>query len=442
MINEYLSLLKKVQSAHQLDEVPDKRSLEDYLAARQEVVGDKAFAEFAYLQKVAAETWGPEATAHFARVLRDARVSPKQKDKCRWAMAKSMVENLPPNCRPMFLEQIKVSRNGRAVLGRTIWSVDYIQAVIGALTRWFEYCGNRGLEWRPTASSLQRYAMLLVRPEGPEKPVTFTTASSYLRRIVAGLDLVTDGKASTSGCSFVLRDWRERAKSIGPSTKSGSQLIGARVLYGYGFDLIATAKERRTRGISAATLFRNGLLFAVGMALPERARALSWLEFDRTLHLIDGRYVHIELPGEALKLPEARKRNEEYDVIFENPRLAAALHEYRRDFRWLFDDGNALFPSVHGKLGSVSSHQLGQLAANMTERDFGVRVPIHRFRDNVATEASENLLGGIYAAKTLLRHVDCHTTGQHYDHSDGTKAAAEFGICISNRCTNDTGLHL
>ena len=67
MINEYLSLLKKVQSAHQLDEVPDKRSLEDYLAARQKVVGDKAFAEFAYLQKVAAETWGPETTAHFAR---------------------------------------------------------------------------------------------------------------------------------------------------------------------------------------------------------------------------------------------------------------------------------------------------------------------------------------------------------------------------------------
>ncbi|MEP0236232.1 hypothetical protein, partial [Roseibium sp.] len=183
------------------------------------------------------------------------------------------------------------------------------------------------------------------------------------------------------------------------------------------------------------TLFRNGLVLAVGAALPERARALTWLEFDRTLTLIDRTHINVGLPGEALKYPEARKAHEGYDVIFENAGLAEALLAYRSIYRPLFDDGLHLFPSVHGKRGAITSAHLGRLTGDITEREFGVRIPIHRLRDNVATEASENLIGGAYAAKTLLRHADEAITLRHYDHSEGLKAARQFDNFIEKRRT-------
>jgi len=435
MVNQHLALLEHINGSHPLDGVLDRSFLEGHLRERCSAVGEAAFAEFAYVQTVAAGIWGAEATAHFARVLRDVRVSPKRSDGCRWDKVEKLVKKLPPEWQSDFLYQIKASRAGRAVLGQTIWSTEYSTTVIRALIKWLKYCLQNRITRLPTAMSLQQYANSLVQPTGQEKPVSAATAANYLQRIIAGLDMVKDGNASTGASRYVLRDWRQRGERGGAWTKTGNQLIGARVLYEYGFDQIETARKRPVRGIRAATIFRNGLLFAVGMALPERARALTWLEFDRTLCLIDRKFLHIELPGAALKLPEARKATEKYDIIFENSRLAEALQEYRKDFRPLFDDGNSLFPSVHGKTGSVSSRQLGRLAGEITEREFGVRVPIHRFRDNVATEASENLLGGAYAAKTLLRHVDERTTTKHYDHSEGVKAAKEFGNCIDARCT-------
>ncbi|TDK43838.1 hypothetical protein [Antarcticimicrobium luteum] len=95
-----------------------------------------------------------------------------------------------------------------------------------------------------------------------------------------------------------------------------------------------------------------------------------------------------------------------------------------------------------GKPDAITSKHLGRLTGNLTEREFGVRIPIHRLRDNVATEASENLIGGAYAAKTLLRHVDESITGRHYDRSEGLKAAAEFEDFVERRRTVTTELIL
>ncbi len=385
----------------------DKFGVDDalarHLAERREQAGDAAFAEFAYLQKVAAETWGAGPTAHFARVLRDARVSPKPRDGCRWAQAERLVASLPEEWRPRLSEQIMLSRKGRAVLGKTIWSVDYTCSVVTALNRWAAYCTATEQPLRPTGTALHAYARKLTEPMDGKEPVSAGTAANYLQRILAGLAVATGGQFRSEVCEFVAADWQQKAAGTAAVTKTGSQLVGARTLYAFGFRLMEAARTRPVRGIGAATCFRNGLIFAVGAALPERARALTYLTFDRTLTLTDGTHVHVDLPGKALKCAEARKRSEGYDVIFENAGLASALHEYRAIFRPLFDDGDHLFPSVHGKPGAITPQHLGRLTGNLTEREFGVRIPLHRLRDNVATEAAENMVGGIYAAKTLLR---------------------------------------
>lgn len=432
-MNTHLALLRRLRAASPLDEVPTRKALSVHLARRVDDVGAPALAEFAYLQMVAAKIWGAERTAHFARVLRDARVSPKALDQCPWQNAERLAGLLPVEWQAALLEQIAISRKGRAVFGRTIWSADYTKAVLAALGRWAAYCGSQGQDSVPTATSLDAYGRHLIRPDGDDQPITTGTAADYLQRIVAGLSVATRGQLRSNACDFVVADWRERSRVEGASTKTGSQLVGASALYGFGFRLMAEANARPMRGLEAAKIFRNGLIFAVGAALPERARALTWLEFDRTLKLIDGSHIHINLPGEALKYPEARKAQEGYDVIFENSGLAEALHAYREDFRPLFDDGLHLFPSVHGKPGAITSAHLGRLTGDITEREFGVRIPIHRLRDNVATEASEHLIGGAYAAKTLLRHVDEAITRRHYDHSEGLKAAREFDDFIEKR---------
>lgn len=435
MMNDHLELLRKLRKASPLDTVPSRKALADHLAARMNHVGDTAFSEFAYIQGVAAEVWGAERTAHFARVLRDARVSPKDRDQCPWQTAERLAGSLPVEWRAPLLEQISISRTGRAVLGRTIWSPDYTKSVLAALGRWTAYCASQGQDIRPTAASLHAYALHLVQPDADVPATTTGTAANYVQRIMAGLAVATGGRFRSDACDFVVADWRERAREKGASTKTGSQLVGASALYGFGFSLMAKAQARPMRGLQAARIFRNGLIFALGSALPERARALTWLEFDRSLTLIDRTHVHVDLPGKALKYPEARKAREGYDVIFENRGLAEALHAYRADFRPLFDDGLHLFPSVHGKSGAITSKHLGRLTGALTEREFGVRIPIHRVRDNVATEASENLIGGAYAAKTLLRHVDDSVTRRHYDRSEGLKAAGDFEDFIERRRT-------
>lgn len=434
-MNDHLALLNKLRAASVLDAVPSREALKDHLRARVEHVGDTAFAEFAHVQRVAAEVWGAERTSHFARVLRDARVSPKDRDRCPWQTAERLVRLLPVEWRAPLLEQIAISRKGRPVLGRTIWSVDYTTTVLAALGRWNIFCGSEGQSILPTAASLHGYALHLTQPGADVGPTTAGTAANYLQRVTAGLAIATGGRFRSDACNFVVADWRERGRSEGAPTKTGSQLVGASALYAFGFRLMAEAHARAMRGVEAATIFRNGLIFAVGSALPERARALTWLEFDRTLRLIDRTHIHVELPRKALKYPEARKAQEGYDVVFENPGLAEALHTYRADYRPLFDDGLHLFPSVHGKPEAITPKQLGRLTGNLTEREFGVRISIHRLRDNVATEASENLIGGAYAAKTLLRHVDESITRRHYDHSEGLKAASEFEDFIETRRT-------
>lgn len=438
--NAHLLLADQIRSGGPLSAVPSVNELTEHLRLRQAEVGGVAWAEFAYLQKIAAEVWGPEKTAHFARILRDARVKGKAKDGCRWERAVIMLSRLPEEWQAPLREHISISKKGKAVLGRTIWSVSYAQSVISALTRWHIYCTEMGIPLTPTGGSLHRYATDLTSRIADRAPVSDRTAADYLQRIMSGLGIVAQRWFVSSACDYVVTDWSERAKSQDSHTKSGAQLVGASRIYTFGFELMQKARSRKMRGLHAAKDFRNGLLLAVAVALPERARALSTLEFDTNLWLVGKESIRIVLPGSALKLPEAQKHMTSVTFILENPSLAAALIEYRTTYRPLFDDGSCLFPSVHGKTGPVTERHLGRLAGDLLEAEFVTRVSLHRIRDNVATEASEVLHDGGRSATVLLRHRDRAVTQRHYDHSEGILAAVQFGRSIDARRTKQPEL--
>lgn len=439
-MNPHLDMLADFRSAKPTQPVPGINELTEHLHGRMAAVGDAAFQEFAYLQKVAANTWGPDRTSHFAIVLRKARVAEKAAKVSRWKMANNAIDRLPAEWRSPLREITERSEAGKIRSGHTILSSDYLGTVTTALCRYLDYARSCGVALVPSGADLHGYALWLTDPANTEHGVSVRTAADYLSRIKAGLAIISPSAVS-SAREFVCRYWREKGKARGSPTKTGDQLVGAVAIYDLGFRQIEEARSKSMRGIRAATIFRNGLILVLGTALPQRARAISALEAGTTLWFEQPDRLHVLIPARMLKRREDQKAGDPFDIVWHNARLVAALEEYYRCYRPLFDDGTCVFPSVHAPGQSISENRIGLLSAEITEKELGVRIPIHRLRDNVGTDAAEHLTGGRLATKALLDHADIGT-GDHYDHSTGAKAAAEFGNFIDSRRTRPTDLAL
>ena len=207
-------------------------------------------------------------------------------------------------------------------------------------------------------------------------------------------------------------------------------------------EIVEHARAQGPRDLFAARDYRNGLLLAMAAAVPQRARALSHFDIGRTIMLLERPCLHVRLPGSALKLREHEKENAGYDRVLENPVLWDAIDEYRRVFRPLFDAGSGMFPSLLEVGVTVSAKQLGHLAGNLTQKHLGVRISLHRIRDNVATEASEELRGGGYIAPVLLDHRNPATTMASYDHAQGIRAARDHAEFVASRRSYSATLRL
>lgn len=434
-MNEHLALLARIRSAGPGSSPPGQDDLKRHLSGRLQQIGAPALMEFAYVQKVAAEVWGAERCAHFASVLRAARVTPKSPRRTSWQAAKMRLSDLPDQWQPILAERIEDSEAGVRKKGQVLWSAAHTLNVIRALSRWVAYCRAQDLPLAPTGGTLDGYAKMVAQNASAR------TASDYVSRILTGIKLVLP-KFSSQACEFVVCDWRERAAEAGSMTKTGAQLVGASRIYALGFDLMKNARSRRIRGLHAAKDFRNGILLSVAVALPQRARALSALAFGRTLRVSGDGLLHIHLPARMLKLPEDQKAGAPFDLTLNSQKLASALEEYRHYYRPLFDDGDSLLPSIHARGAAISEAQIGRLTGDLTERAFGVRVSIHRLRDNVATEASEHLASGGRAATALLGQRDERTAQRHYDHSTGLTTAQEFVDMIDRQRSFEVELNL
>lgn len=397
-----------------------------------------AFAQFGYLQAAAAQVWGTQETSHFALVLRNARVKPKGVRLNEWERATTAIARLPPEWQNLMANFLQRSRNNSVNPSRdSIWSASYTTAVARALARWWNYCAETGTDILPSGTSLEAFARD-VHNDGEDCAVG--SAAHYLTRIYAGFRTVLQPGYASEGCQFVVDSWREEGKALGTPTKTGNQYVTASAIYAHGFEIMAAARASSMYGTRSATAYRNGLLLAIAIALPQRARALSVLENGTTLQLLERPLIQIKIPGSALKKPEADKPNESFERVFDNDQLWDAIEEYFRMFRPLFDQGSMLFPSVHAQGGTISEARIGVIAGNLLTEQFGVRISIHLFRDNVATEASENMSSGPRIASALLDHHDEATTQRNYDRAEGVKAVHDHEDFLSRRRTKPTGL--
>lgn len=434
-MNTHLDYISQFRSDAVDLKMPTQEQLRHHLRMRIETVGEKAFEEYYYLHKVATERWSASETVHFAHVLRAERGSHGAKGSTPWQRARRSISRLPDDWCRAFESVANASEHKADRRAPVIWSAAHCKAVADALARWHIYCEKCGVRDTPTAVGLNAYASKLIVGDAQSSATTLRSASDYIKRIYSGYANVLTPGFTSQACEFVLRDWDERSKAVGPTTKIGAQLVGAKAIYDLGFELMASARTAPIRGLNAATLFRNGLILSFGIALPQRARALSALAFDRSLHLLDEERIHVRLSVDDLKMLERDRNDPGSEWMFRNPRLHTALREYKRDFRPIFDSGTWLFPSRKILGGAVSEKQIGGLSGAMTQKAFGVRVTIHRLRDNVSTDASEYMIGGPGAAACLMGHRDEATTARHYDHAEGVIASKEFVEEIEARKT-------
>ena len=424
-------------------QLPDAAELATYLARLTAQRGaPRAATEFAYLQIAAARLWGAAETAHFGQVLRTARTAQKARPKSEWEQAEAAIAALPAKWQDPMLQHLALSRDGgRAARGISRWSASHLASVARALACWIAFCDVHGLEPTPTGSTLDHFASwIMSSSKSKGGPVSLRTAADYVSRINSAFAIVLRPGFASSACAFVIRDLLERAAREECPRKLADQIVSASALYKLGFELMERAQCRRTRGLRAALEFRNGILLAVGIALPQRARALSVLARTRTFQLLGEGAIRVFIPGEFIKQREGRKASNPYEIVFHNRQLHNAVEEYLRDFRPLFDDGDMLFPSKDAPGNGITSKQIGRITGDLTLARFGVRISIHRLRDNVATEICETMPEGGRLAPIVLGHRDPRTTARHYDHSQGHAVASEFGELLEDKRSAPTAL--
>jgi len=404
----------------------------DFLAARLTEVDNPrtAFAGFADFQVAAALTWEVAQAAPLASILREARMTEKSAPADRWSRAAVAVAGLPDDWRGPFETLLTVSQT-KPRSAPLVWSAARIASVASALRMWRAFRGTSSLT--PTAGGFSDWARAMEAAGAAPMSI-----AAYLGRVLAGFekvltpDIVYDGPA-------VIADRHRVSAMRAPRVRSAARrTMPASTVYALGIAMTAEAEAAPVRRIRTASLFRDGLLLAQAAALPERARALSALVFDVTLHLEADDFIHYAIPGEALKRSERRKAAAAFHARLRNPRLHRALTVWRDAFRPMFDDQPWLFPSGQNRDHPLTEESLGEIVRRVTAARLGQRISIHDIRGCVATELIEtDPARGAAQASAVLRHRDPAVTREHYDHAEGLVACAGWDAAVKRRVCGD-----
>lgn len=387
-----------------------------------------AHARFATFQIAAGLGWGPETSAHLALALRASRVSRKAPPADRWTRATRELDRLPSAWKPAFRELLEVSRDRPETRRALVWSAARIGSVAAALVRFSEYATKNGTRPIPTASLCQAWA------ESLSPKAAAISIASYLSRVIDGFERVLTPGIVYDAAAAVADRWAVRSDAEPPRKGKRSRIVPASDLDRLGFELMAEADGAPLRRISEATLYRNGLLLAVAATLPERARALSVLDFDRTIFLEADGVIRFAIPGEARKVAERRKRRRAFHARIRRPSLHRALARWRAVYRPMHDAGDWLWPSRLDQQRGVTEHRLGTIVGDVTEARLKRRISLHLVRDCVATEIIEtDPVGGAVRAATTLGHRDPRITSDFYIHADGIVVSTGWQDVIVER---------
>lgn len=412
---------------------PDLRA---YLARLfQEKGAKQGYAAAMDLRDALSNLWGDEAGATLTRHVRDIQPRAEVTLRTEWDAVRTAMLPLPPEWREpfgRFVDRCETDHDP----SNGILSPFTLKGLAEALASWARF--REGDTGSPlTAAELNRFATHLAHGGVWASGVlaAATKVCMCYRHILA------PGFRSQA-CQAVLRELKARAATAGPCRKTPAQIVPASLIYRTGLDMMAEAEAGPSHDIRAATLYRNGLLLSTTAAVPLRRRAVASLDLATSFRLDVYPAIEIDIAGHFLKLRQDEKSFARYQARLTSPVLWQAAQVWARRFRPIFDDGTALFPSGRVRGEALVSEVLGQVFGDTTEERLGVRVPIHRIRDCVATECIEEMEHGAGWARHLLDHKSAKTTTRFYDHSTGVAAAREYGQLLVSRRSDPTDLLL
>ena len=394
--------------------------------------GLQGYAVAMHLRDAMANLWGDDAGAIVTRLVRGIQSRVEVTLRTEWDAVRTAMLHIPSEWRVPFEEFVARCETDTDA-SDDILSPFTLKSMAEALASWARF---RESDTRSplTGGELHRFATQM----GDKGVWASGRLSAAMKVYMCYTNILAPGFQSEA-CQTVLRDLKGRAKTAGPCRKTSSQIVPASLIYQTGQEMMEEALAGPSHNIHSAIIYRNGLLLTTAAAVPLRRRALAGLDFATSFQLDEYPYINIDIPGNFLKLRQGKKSFERYQARFASPVLWQATQVWAQRFRPIFDDGTALFPSGRVRGEALVSEVLGQVFGDTTEERLGVRVPIHRIRDCVATEAIEEMEHGTGLASSLLQHKSPDTV-QIYNHSQGVKVTREFGQFITSRRSDPVDL--
>lgn len=403
---------------------PDLRTYLERLL--EEKGAQQGYAVAMHLRDALANLWGDDAGAKVTRLVRGIKSRVEVTLRSEWDAVRTAMLHLPVEWRVPFEEFVARCETD---LGASddILSPFTLKGMAEALASWVRF--REGDTRSPlTGTDLHRFSKHLT-----DNGVWASGRLASAMKVYMCYTKILAPGFQSEACQTVLRDLKGCATTAGPCRKTPSQIVPASLIYQTGQEMMDEALAGLSHNIHSAILYRNGLLLAIAAVIPLRRRALASLDFATSFQLEESPYINLDIAGKFLKLRQGRKNFERYQARVRSPVLWEATKVWVQKFRPIFDDGTALFPSGRVRDEALVSDVLGQVFGDTTEERLGVRVPIHRIRDCVATECIEEMEHGPGWARYLLDHRSERTIVRNYDHSKGVAVTREFGQLIASR---------
>lgn len=377
--------------------------------------------------------WGGEASAQVIRLVRDIQPRIATKLMSEWDQARTPISRLPMVWQDPFMKHLANCKDGSLPPLRQ-QSASSLKGNAEALCQWLAF-RNEKTSGLLTGSELRAFAAHL-----STKGVAPAAVWAGAQKVYSSYQHVLTPGFSSESCQYVLQDLKGRAKIAGATRKTAGQIVSAQLIYTAGFRIMENEMSNPRYDMASAKVYRDGLLLAVAAALPLRRRTLASLDTASSFILGRNSDIQIDISGNFLKLREHRKIIERFRATLVNPRLWRAVDIWTRKIRPIFDDGTSLFPSARVRGEALVPDILSQIFGDVTKDQFGIRIPIHRVRDCVATECVEEMENGAAWAPYLLHHKSADTTNKYYVHATGVKATKEFGRLVQQKRSDPTNL--
>lgn len=308
------------------------------------------------------------------------------------------------------------------------WSKAYRRMVTNGVGSWLFWL-RENHELDPTKRPGDRVTLELVEAftrhlMSRMAPFTVVNVLHSMRR---GLEVMQPGWRCQPLCDATMR--LQRAAS--PSRSKLERLVHSRELFDLGLQLMETAGQGNTV-FRAAGQFRDGLMIAILGARAPRLSNLHKMRVGVELVFAEGRY------GLCFDADQMKARRPYLAPLPST--LTPYIDDYLRDFRprlfafakppfdphtdamWISRWGRPIdWPGIQRQIGV------------RTKTAFGFPIPVHWFRDALASSIAEADPEAIGIAAALLSHRDPHTTRKHYEHASMIRATREFQDILIKR---------